>query len=202
MTSWNLSIILVALIILFVILIGFWLYSSSLRQKFSQASTRPSPHHDRKLDISSHHIDIGDNHNLGDLFQACPCKKGLVCDNGICKSEPNSICVTSSACPSDYICYTGKCLAKPSSKDEIKKTHYQENQICLNRHFLRLDGTKFNMMSGWWDINQGISICESDVTGVIYVVAENELYRVPIDSNNDISIINQNLKISKMFSVC
>lgn len=201
MTSWNLLIILVALIILFVVLIGFWLYSSSLRKKFSQLTSKSDsePSRELNLDQSLHTLDIGNEINLGELFESCPCKKGLVCDNGICKMEPNSICVTSSSCPTNYICYTGRCLEKPSSKDEIKKTHYSEDQICLNRHFLRLDGTKFNMSSGWWNINQGISLCESDVSGVIYVVTENDLYRVSINSNEDTSIIHQNLQISKMF---
>jgi hypothetical protein len=199
MTSWNLLFILVTIIILFVILIGFWLYSSNLRQKMSQSSTDYDHQPDLDLNMATNNIDIGNDLNLGNLFESCPCKKGLVCDSGICKMEPNTICVTSSTCPSNYICYTGRCLEKPSSTDEIKKTNYQDDQICLNRHFLKLDNTKFNMMSGWWNINQGISLCESDVSGVIYVVTENELYRVSIDSKVDSSVIHQNLQISKMF---
>jgi len=202
MTSWNILFILVTIIILFIILIGLWVYYSNLRQKMTRSSTdyeTRSHKPDLDLNMATNNIDIGNNLNLGNLFESCPCKKGLICDSGICKMEPNTVCVTSSTCPSNYICYTGRCLEKPSSMDEIKKTNYQDDQICLNRHFLKLDNTKFNMVSGWWNINQGISLCESDVSGVIYVVTENELYRVSINSMVDSSVINQNLQISKMF---
>ena len=85
MTSWNLLIVLVALIILFAVLVGFWLYSSSLKQRFSQIISPEETPPELEFSVNRGDIDIGDEIGLGELFESCPCKKGLICDNGICK---------------------------------------------------------------------------------------------------------------------
>ena len=204
------------IVLLIVILITFWLYSNNIKQQFSDivdnvVNVEEKEHHldfDRRLEVNSNDFFREDQttddifvlpKKIGGLFQKCPCEKGLICDSGICKSSTGSVCVTSEACSSDHICYMGRCVNKPKTSKEIEKTKYNGEKICLNRHFLKLDQLGFKIESGWWNINQGICLCESDITGYLYVVTENELYRVSSESSGETSIIEQDLKISKMF---
>ena len=101
-----------------------------------------------------------------DLYQSCPCKSGLICDNGICKQEPGSTCVTSSACHSSSVCYIGRCTEQPRTPDERLRTNYKNGVICVNRHFLKLEKDRFIMMDGWLSINGGVHLCDSDISGI------------------------------------
>lgn len=136
----------------------------------------------------------------GDLYKSCPCKPGLVCDNGICKQEPGSTCVTSSACHSSMMCYIGRCTEQPRTQDEKQKTNYHDGIVCVNRHFMKLEQDRFIMMKGWWSMNGGISLCDSDVSGLVYMVREDGVTRVSVDPVISGSIeIDQDLSLLKLF---
>lgn len=138
--------------------------------------------------------------NQGDLYKSCPCKPGLVCDNGICKQEPGSICVTSSSCHSSMMCYFGRCTEQPRTPDEKLRTNYHDGMICVNRHFMKLEQDRFIMMKGWWSMNGGISLCDSDVSGLVYMVREDGVTRVSIDPVISGSIkVEQDLSLLKLF---
>lgn len=140
------------------------------------------------------------NRYQGDLYKSCPCKPGLACDNGICKQEPGSSCVTSSACHSSMMCYIGRCTEQPKTPDEKSKTNYHDGTVCVNRHFMKMEQDRFIMMKGWWSMSGGVSICDSDVSGLVYMVREDGVTRVSTDpSISGFIKIEQSLSLLKLF---
>ena len=84
--------------------------------------------------------------------------------------------------------------------EEKTRTNYHDRTICVNRHFLKLQDDRFIMMKGWWTMNNGISLCESDISGLIYIIRSDGISRVSIDPTISHSInIDQDLNILKMF---
>lgn len=145
------------------------------------------------------------NRKNGKLYESCPCADGLICDNGICKNDEHSFCVTSSSCPEGYFCFNGKCVEKPYTEEEVKSTGFSETKsgfkkLCVYRHFLRLDSDRFVISPGWWSNAGGISICDSNITGQVYILRNDGLFRAAWDSHmRDIIQIKTTIVIDKLF---
>ncbi len=56
------------------------------------------------------------------------------------------------------------------------------------------------MIPGWWAVDGSISVCDSNVTGLIYIIREDGVYRVSSDSAiQDKLRIDQDLTLIKLF---
>lgn len=180
----------VIIIIIIILLCLFFLY-------YSKKSIRDHPFAPDKSEK------IPEDFIKGELYSSCvnnKCQEGLVCDRGICKQISGSSCVISSSCQNDNICYMERCTLQPNTQEELKKTNYNQGKICVNRHFLKLNKDSFIMLSGWWNINNGIYICDSNITGLIYIVNGDGLFRISSDpSITDVVSISQKLVIAKIF---
>ena len=226
MENWQLIAVILFILILSVILLVLWNYSSEFRRKVKEDGVDNFATFEKQLDLGTwistslrdgedsnsdvedisegeDNIDISDvltdPSQLGGLFERCPCYSGLICDGGMCKTKKGNSCVTTAACMDDSICYLGKCVSKPRTNEEIDNTKFNGKQICLNRHFLKLYRSKFNIESGWWTLNKGLCICESNKSGIIYAVTENNIYQISSKSFNEVKIASKNIVVKKMF---
>lgn len=202
---WSIFIIFIIIIIIGIL---FWLffYNHDINKKENFNNNRDK-HNNKIINLSekiqsllsqpstSQQIERG-----GDLYQSCPCKPGFICDKGICKQKQNSICITSLSCDDSSICYNGRCIEKPKTKNEQLVTNYDRDNICVNRHFLKLENDRFIMMKGWWSMNEGVYLCDSDITGLIYLVKDNNILRLSTNPLiTDRIKVNQDLIPLKLF---
>src|SRR3990172_3674888 len=79
----------------------------------------------------------------GDLYQLCPCKAGLICDQGFCKIENGLECISSLSCTSDNFCFNGICMDR-------EKLMIESDKIEYDRNILKLKNDRFVMLPGWW----------------------------------------------------
>jgi len=122
----------------------------------------------------------------GELYQAEPCKDGLISDNGICKLKPGSSCIMTSDCTHDYACFFGTCTQKPKTWDECYITTCNDGLVCIDHHLMQLVNNKFIMLSGWWLLRGCLDICDSPISNTVYILKEDGLFTVSIDSSSSI----------------
>jgi hypothetical protein len=188
----------VLLIVIIVIVIIYSLSNNTLKEK------RPI----RPISIAQATTNINRNQQ-GNLYDLCPCKNGLICQNGVCKADLNTRCLITSDCANPYICFDGTCVNKPTETLELRTTKYyqQENKgrICVNRNIaeLVLNGQNelvLSFLKGWWSLNKVTSICDGDTSGILFCVAESGLYK--LTCNSDLFLprkITVNMKIDQVF---
>lgn len=205
--------ILIAIFIIFIILciIAFFYWNrtkqkdkSGIHDSYNADETdnnNGSENVDNAGDSDSNTGEDGEVYGDGDLHQPCPCKQGLICDRssksgtGICKQPPGSDCISTSACSKGYICYMGRCTEQPKTQAEKDVTNFNHEQICLNRHFLKLDDTRFIIMPKWWNLSGSIDICDSSVSGIIYLLQDGPSVKATGNSN-----ANKIIKVSESTS--
>ena len=139
----------------------------------------------------------------GDLFQSCPCKSGFICEDGICKRAPMGDCVTGSSCIGSQVCFLGACTEQPTTWQERASTAFDENQLCIEGHALRLIGNKFTMPPGWWSLRKVSSIIEDVDTG-FFLAASDEgfIFRCLADPVlRNMTLIEQTISIKKLIKL-
>jgi hypothetical protein len=163
---WEFLLLIGILVVIFIII---WWYSTFQSSKFSQISF-------------SENSDFSGNRK-GDLYDECPCLDELVCDSGICKKPTGSSCTTTSSCESGSLCYMGTCTTTPTTQEEIEKTSWTLDQICVNRHFLKysFSENRFIPILGWWSLDSGIGICHSSTSGHVFVLTNFGLWNVAVE---------------------
>ena len=188
-------IIIVILIIIIVILV--W---NSSKKKISVLSTQD----DESVKSATFKYKGDDNQILGHLNDKCPCEDGLICDKGICKRNTNVICDSTDECSHTDLCILKHCVRKPNgylqstSSDNLSTKSVEKNIITFDGHLLQLKDQQF-IFPGWWDLNQIISVIDSNMFGTIYVSTVKGIYKI-MNITNTIQKINCIINSDKVYN--
>ena len=162
------------------------------------------------INIPLINIDIKDESgSSGELYQLCPCQPDLICHQGVCKKPSHSVCLISSECAGNSICYEGYCTPRPGKWETPINNKCQSGLTIAHDHLVILRNNEFVLPPGWMAFENSFSICSGNNmrkkignnTGnnknSWIILSNEELYQVNISDKLKINVINE---ISRPFN--
>jgi len=161
------------------------------RAQYEDIEDSDETNYGKNINIDSEESEIKELQQIkGDIYQQCPCKDGLICDEGVCKKRLNSPCFISSECAGESVCHKGFCATRPGEWEVPISNVCQYGLIVTNNHLSILKDDSFKILPYWLLFENTVSICKYDNNRII-VITKDKLYLLNTEKYVD------NIKIIK-----
>lgn len=106
---------------------------------------------------------------------------------GLDRPKSSNICLDSSDCTEDRLCYNNYCIPRPITMNQRLSSGYNNKNITLNRHLLYLIHSvkRFSIFPSLWSLPRVIDVidCPETKFGII-VLTDTGIYYVPNFTDN------------------